>query len=778
MSTTTDIPLLRETLLGVAEATRDELRASAAEPGSRFVLRDGRQTARSGPNHLWSFEFDGELPLGPEASAQLIVEGRDPLTATVLAVGDLNLLLSVRDELGESLASAVLVTQPLFILEALHRRLTDASEQLLDTTMLEQLLDLSELDESDNDDDEPMPPHVPSDEPPELSAEATSTDGGLSYEQLAAAQHATRDGLRFVWGPPGTGKTSTLAAAVTALAEAGRRVMVVAHSNAAVDVAMARVAQYMAGSALLESDKVLRVGTPQLVEARDCYSILPDEIIARRFPDLGEQRRRLQRRREALSSEIRAGDRWSDAMVAELDNVRTALTEIDRKLEEGQALLISEAQVVGCTLAKLVIDPQLWAWERDAVILDEASMAGLPYVIALAAGAPRTLACFGDFRQLPPIAVSERAAAQAWFGRDVFELAGVVSRVEDDVPDPRLAILRTQYRMGETIATAVSDVAYFSLLFSDVSAIERAHGLAALKPMAGSEVTIVDTSCLNPLCLQDSAPRSFSRYSLHSAAVTAALAQQANAAGLEVGVISPYRAQVAVLAALLRSTTDITVATMHRFQGSERDAIIIDLVDSQPEKGPSRLTGKDEDLALRLLNVGISRAKGKLLIVANLPFLRERSGRGSPALQFIDAFIELGAPVVSAEWLTREPSTASIGWMPNWWAAVQSVVSTGQRAPLQLALNSADFAGDDLADRLQELASTTGHMTVHAPIEVASRIDRLGLDLRLLPLGAGQLAVCKGNAVVVGGSHYSDPVAVLRGAAITGAVQRLLQREA
>jgi len=778
MNAMTDLPLLRETLQGVAEATREELRASAADPGSRFVLRDGRRTARSGSSHLWSFEFDGELPLGPEASGQLLVEGRDPITATVLAIGDLDLVLSVRDELGESLSSAVLVTQPLFILEALHRRLTDASEQLLDTTMLEQLLDLSDLQDSDDEDDEPILPHAPSDEPPELSEDTSSTPGGLSYEQLVAAQHATQDGLRFVWGPPGTGKTSTLAAAVTALAEAGRRVMVVAHSNAAVDVAMVRVAQYMADSELLESDKVLRVGTPQLAEARDCYAILPDEIVARRFPDLGEQRRRLQRQRERLSSEIRAGDRPSDAMVAELDDVRTALSHIDRQLEEGQAQLISEARVVGCTLAKLVIDSQLWAWDRDAVIVDEASMAGLPYVMALAAGAPRTLTCFGDFRQLPPIAVSERAAAQSWFGRDVFELAGVVRRVEDNVPDPRLAILRTQYRMGETIATAVSDVAYFSLLFSDVSAIERAHGLAALQPMAGSEVTIIDTSCLNPLCLQDSAPRSFSRYNLHSAAVTTALAQQAKAAGLEVGVISPYRAQVAVLAALLRSTTDVTVATMHRFQGSERDAIIIDLVDSAPEKGPSRLTGKDEDLALRLLNVGISRAKGKLLVVADLPFLRERSGKASPALRFIDAFIGLGAPVVSAEWLTRGPSVSSIEWWPEWWAAVQSVASAGQPTHMQLALNNANFADDDLPDRLRALDGATSHLTVHAPLEIASRVDRLGLDIRLLPLGAGQVAVCEGKAVVVGGSHPSDPVAVLRGAAITSTVQRFLQREA
>lgn len=773
----TDLALIRETLSGVADAVRDELQASASQPGSRFALRDGRQIARSGANHLWSFEFDGELSLGPETVGQLQVADRDPLFAMVLAVGDLDLVLSVRDELGDSLASATLIAQPLFILDALRRRLTAAADQLLDTEMLENVLDLVELaDEAD--DEEPRPAGQPSDEVDETAEDTTVEFGELSYEQLLAVGNATRDGLQFVWGPPGTGKTSTLAATVAALVDAGRKVLVLAHSNAAVDVAMVRVAAFMTDSAELASDQVLRVGTPQLADARDCSAILPDEIMARRFPGLGEERRRLEAVRERISGDIRSSTQPSSSSVSELEDVRQQLAAIESQLALGQADLVRDARVVGCTLAKAVIDPQLWAMELDAVIVDEASMAGIPFVMAIAARSPRTLACFGDFRQLPPIAISEKAAAKAWFGRDIFEVAGVVSRVEEGVHDRRLSILQTQYRMGETIAAAVSEVAYFSLLSSHVDAIARARELAAIGPQPGVEVTIVDTSGLHTSCLQDSSPRSFSRFNPRSAAVSALLAQQCHMAGLETGVITPYRAQVALVAALLRSSTGVTAASMHRFQGSERDAIIVDLVDAAPQSGPSRLTGKDEDLALRLLNVGISRARGKLLMVVDVSFLRERSPRTSPAVRFIDTFIDLGAPVVAAESLVRNSSSDSVAWGDEWWSAVNSLSSQGPPGVVEIGLGDLDFVDDQLPERLSKLKVVTAHLTLHAPIEIAGALGGLGHDIRLMPLGAGALAICRGKGVVVGGRRADEPAALLRGAAITLTVQRLLQREA
>ena len=772
-----DLALIRETLTGVADAVGDEIQASAAQPLSRITLTGGRQVARSGATHIWSFEFDGELSVEPETVGQLELSGRDPLFVTVLAVGDLTLLLGVPDELGESLSTATLVAQPLFVLETLQRRLASAADQLLDTNMLEQVLDL--VDDTDEaTDEEPRPPGGPHDDDGTVADDAPDEFGELSYEQLLAVENACKDGLRFVWGPPGTGKTSTLAATVAALVEAGRRVLVVAHSNAAVDVAMVRIAEFMSDSAELAADEVLRVGTAQLPAARECSAILPDEIIARRFPGLADERRRLEAIRRRLSGDARESTQPGPAHAKELEAVRQQLAAIGAQVAEGQAVLVQASRVVGCTLAKAVIDSQLWGMELDAVIVDEASMAGVPFIMALAARSPRTLACFGDFRQLPPIAISERPAAQAWFGRDIFEVAGVVSRVEEQTHDARMSILQTQYRMGETIAAAVSEVAYFSLLASHVDAIARARELSAVGPQPGIEVTIVDTSDLHTLCLQDASPHSFSRFNLRAAAVSALLAQHCHLAGLETGVITPYRAHVSVLTSLLRSSTGITAASMHKFQGSERDAIVLDLVDAAPQAGPSRLTGKDEDLALRLLNVGISRARGKLLIVVDLPFLRERSPRSSPAIRFIDTFIELGAPVVASHSLIAERSSDSVVWRNGWWEAVQSLSSQGSPGRLDIGLSDIEFVDEHLRGRLGELAEASSHLTLHAPIEVAGALGGHGLDIQLMPLGAGAIALCPGKGVVVGGRRSDDPAVVLRGELIAGTVQRLLRREA
>jgi hypothetical protein len=81
-----DERLIRDTIAGVVEAVAEELSASAKQPGTRFYLRDGRKVARSGSNHLWSFEFDGELSLGPESAGHLLIEGRDPLAAVVVSL--------------------------------------------------------------------------------------------------------------------------------------------------------------------------------------------------------------------------------------------------------------------------------------------------------------------------------------------------------------------------------------------------------------------------------------------------------------------------------------------------------------------------------------------------------------------------------------------------------------------------------------------------------------------------------------------------------------------
>ncbi len=770
-----NLPLVRDTLTSATEAVEDELRAAQSQPSSRYRLYDGRCVGRSVRASLWSWSFDGDIALAPESSGELHIDGAEPVAATVVSVGDLELLLAVMStELVESAATADFVAQPLFILRELKMRLSGANGQLLDSTMLEQLLDLVDLPEV-----APQhPPNQPTDDtdPIEPNECSVPLPEGLSAEQAIASEHATREGLRFVWGPPGTGKTATLAATVSALAWAGRKTMVVAHSNVAVDVAMVRVAEMLTNSPLIYESKVLRVGTPHLTEMYGHPEILPSEITLQKYPELADSIHRLQDERARLSALLLTAPS-KEPVLQSLADVRRQLLVLNGRLSEEEDELVRGAQVVGCTLAKAILDGTLWSWPKDALIVDEASMAALPYLMALVTEPPTTVACFGDFRQLPPVAVSRSAAAQAWFGRDVFEVAGVIERIEAGDDDPRLAILRTQYRMGETIAEAVSRVAYFSLLSTHVDAVERARQICEIAPEDGREVVLVDTASLGALAQTESDVQLFSRFNLRTGALAASLAGQLGATGRTVAVISPYRAQVSFVHALTRSMRNVAAATMHRFQGSERDAVVLDLVDAPPLRGPSQLTGKNEDLTLRLLNVGISRARGKLIVLGDFGFFQSALRRTAPTLQFIDAFRELGAAEVDAASLAQEPGEGSVTWTADWWDSVEEMCTVGSSPHLTIGLPSSTPLSENGVNRLRSLHRLVPSLTVHAPIEIAQQLEGGGFTLRLMPISPLPVAVATGRGVVVGANQAGLPTAVLHGDGVRASARRLLNLE-
>ena len=770
-----NLPLVRDALASVVEAVADEFRAAQSQPTSRFRFFNGRCVTRTGTSALWAWEFDGDVSLQPDAEGELLLPGYEPARATVISVDDFEVLLSTQSDLGDSARSADFVAQPLFILRALQERLTDAGQRMFDSTMLEQLLDLTEIPDPEFDDGEPRPSE-PRDEYPSDPDETDPPPADLSYEQLLAAEHATQDGLRFVWGPPGTGKTATLAAAVSALAWSDRKVMIVAHSNVAVDVAMARIAEQLADSTLVSEARVLRVGTPHLPELVRHPEVLPSAIVLRQYPDMAEGLRTLEAERRRLGAlMLTAPDKAP--VLRQLEDVRRQLNALSHQIAAQENELVRNASVVGCTLAKAVLDGVLWSWPKDALVVDEASMAGLPYLMALATEAPRTMACFGDFRQLPPVVVSRSAAATSWLGRDVFELAGVVERIEAGEHDPRLAVLRTQYRMGEVIAEGVSRVAYFSLLSSHVDAIARAHQLSDLAPEPGCEVVIVDTSDLDAYAEKEAGPQAYSRFNLRSAALAAGLAEATAAVGRSVAVMSPYRAQVAVVHALVNGLRDVSAATMHKFQGSERDVVVVDLVDANPLNGPSRLTGKDRDLTLRLLNVGISRARGKLILLADLEFIRSTSAQDSPAVLFLDTFLELGAKVVAGTDLLPSSAGKSVSWRPNWWTAVDELLAGSEIERVTMGLPSRIEFDATLEERLDHLRGRLSRLTLHVPMTTGAALDGKGYDLRLRRIAASPLAIVPGRGLAVGGAHLDSPVALLRGDAIGATVRRLLDLE-
>ena len=172
-------------------------------------------------------------------------------------------------------------------------------------------------------------------------------------------------------------------------------------------------------------------------------------------------------------------------------------------------------------------------------------------------------------------------------------------------------MLDVQYRMHPAIGALVGELFYGGRLVHDAADTEA---IAARAPFPGRAVVVANT----PSACQRS-PKGSSRLNPASAEVTADLALEAVRGGSEsIAVITPYAAQASEIRRLLaarRIADAVECSTIHRFQGRECDVVILDLVDANPMR-PSALVGD----APNLLNVSISRARGKLVIVADVAY--------------------------------------------------------------------------------------------------------------------------------------------------------------
>jgi superfamily I DNA and/or RNA helicase len=248
-------------------------------------------------------------------------------------------------------------------------------------------------------------------------------------------------------------------------------------------------------------------------------------------------------------------------------------------------------------------------------------MATLPAMFYAACLCRRRAIVVGDPRQLPPIVQSDDDLVRRAIGRNVFDVT---------IPDPTrsdvVAMLEVQYRMHPAIGELVGRLFYGGRLAhrADRGATEA---IAARAPYPGAAVTVIDTrgrtSCQR-------SQKGSSRTNPASAEITAELALEAVRGGAtSIGVITPYAAQAAEIRRLLAARAiDDTVecSTIHRFQGRECDVVILDLVDAAPMR-PSSLVSD----APNLLNVSISRARGKLVIVADVAYFAAMDPGGTAA---------------------------------------------------------------------------------------------------------------------------------------------------
>jgi superfamily I DNA and/or RNA helicase len=325
--------------------------------------------------------------------------------------------------------------------------------------------------------------------------------------------------------------------------------------------------------------------------------------------------------------------RKKSEVLAKNQSLENKIRRLQQNMHEEQKAILEETLVIATTIARACIDPAIMKEKFDVLIVDEASMAPLPNIFYLAGLCSSHYVISGDFRQLSPIAQGRTPAVQKWLKRDLFAQAGILERVDCNREDERLVMLREQYRMHPSICNLISEVVYDGKLKTPEVVAALKEQLAQLPPFEGKALIFCDTATTNPYIARPK--NSFSRISPYSAVVSANLAlkcvQEAAKKGqkIKVGIVSPYNAQTKLISRILSDKdadpSQIVASTIHRFQGSERDIIIFDLVEGEPlapgklTQGPFRRSEPG-----RLINVAISRARGKFILVGNSDYITKR----------------------------------------------------------------------------------------------------------------------------------------------------------
>lgn len=429
----------------------------------------------------------------------------------------------------------------------------------------------------------------------------------------APASRYTFDAMRFPWlnasqekavnevlwakdvavvhGPPGTGKTTTLVEAIFETLRRESQVLVCAQSNMAVD--------WISEKLVDRGINVLRIGNPTRVNDK-----MLSFTYERRFeahPDYPQ----LWSIRKAIR-ELRQQRKHADSWHQKMDRLKSRATELELRIRSS---LFGEARVIASTLtgaANRVLEGEKYS----TLFIDETAQA-LEAACWIAIRKAGRVILAGDHCQLPPT-VKSIMALKGGLGKTLME------RIVENKPET-VTLLKMQYRMNEQIMKFSSEWFYNGMVESAPTVSHRGI-LDYDTPMMWIDTAECDGK-------EEFVGENFGRINRAEAELTLQTLQQylekigkqrILEESIDVGIISPYRAQVQLLRKELRKREFfrpyrhlLTVNTVDGFQGQERDIILISLVRSNDGGDIGFLRD------LRRMNVAITRARMKLIILGS-----------------------------------------------------------------------------------------------------------------------------------------------------------------
>lgn len=400
--------------------------------------------------------------------------------------------------------------------------------------------------------------------------------------------------VAIVHGPPGTGKTTTLVEAVYETLHRENQVLVCAQSNMAVD--------WISEKLVDRGVSVLRIGNPSRVNDKMLsftyerrFESHPD------YPQLWSIRKAI---RELYARSRKGAER--EAVRQKINSLKDRATELEIRINES---LFSEARVIACTLVGSA-NRLLTGQKFGTLFIDEAAQALEAACWIPIRKADRVILA-GDHCQLPPT-VKAPEALRAGLGHTLMQT--IVKNKPDTV-----SLLKLQYRMNDEIMRFSSEWFYGGMLQSAPEVKYRSI-LDFDTP-----IEWINTEGLD--CNEEFIGENYGRINKSEAElsieqlkgyITKIGRERFLDERIDVGMISPYKAQVQYLRRLVRNDAffkpyrqAITINTVDGFQGQERDVILISLVRANEEGQIGFLND------LRRMNVAITRVRMKLIILGD-----------------------------------------------------------------------------------------------------------------------------------------------------------------
>ena len=446
-------------------------------------------------------------------------------------------------------------------------------------------------------------------------------DDSLNKSQKSAIENSLScENFFLIHGPFGTGKTRTLVELISQETRQNHKVLATAESNAAVDNILER---------LMDNKKLnlTRLGHPQRVSKHNITQTLAYKVenhklnkkitkIHRKIDNLIEKRKvhtkpTPQYRRGFgdydilhLASKGKGGRGISSEKMKSMANWIEINQEIDEAHDEIKRIenrmikeIVDSSDVILATNSSAALE-SISHVKFDVAIIDEASQATIPSILIPIAKAHRFILA-GDHKQLPPTIISERA----------HELEKTLFEELIRIYPFKSQLLNVQYRMNSLLMKFPNREFYNNGLKSDSSVDDITINDILTSQHEEKALLFIDTSEVEDnreMHLKDSK----SIINDLEADISVSIAQDYLNAGAgedDIGIISPYADQVK----LIQEKTPVEVKTVDGFQGREKEIIIISTVRSNSHGNIGFL--KD----LRRLNVAITRAKRKLIIIGN-----------------------------------------------------------------------------------------------------------------------------------------------------------------